>query len=410
MIRSNDFARPDYVFFTLWGTVLLLWMMFPVGFITFPDTRVILLIVGNILTGFIIYRLVRGKRAALLRDKVTLNFPDQCYLYSLARLVFIAWFFLYTINIIYSGGVVLIWRLVGDARSYTDFGMPSLAGFTMTLRNLAFVICFYLYLETRKSKYLVMPAVLLLFAVMELSRSNLLQLILYAFSVAIMRSNERISLKLIMRIFILLVIFVVIFQLFFLMRGTEGNAQLSNIFGEDAISGVPEWLFWLYAYTLTPINNVNYAVTSGGEPTYFPFSLLTTIIPSVFRIGFSSSEYPLPLVEGSFTATSAYAPMYADFGIFGAFFLMAVIQYFASVTYVLGKKGSFLSLILFPMFFSSIVLSVFYNYLFSSVALSYFGLAIIVSYQLKLHRKNSAKLLSNHQIKDSIKIPSATVG
>ena len=80
-------------------------------------------------------------------------------------LIFKIYVIFYLINIIFSGGLPILWVINGDERSYLDFGVPSFSGFLNTIRAFLLMSCVIVYflLKPRyKNKYLYIGAFLLI--------------------------------------------------------------------------------------------------------------------------------------------------------------------------------------------------------------------------------------------------------
>ena len=115
---------------------------------------------------------------------------------------------------------------------------------------------------------------------------------------------------------------------------------------------------------------------------YFPFNTVQLFVPSAALSFFGfGSEYSFDLATEAFNALPIFATLIADWGLYISLFFMGLIQIVVSFIYIQALNGKKDYLLLYPPFFSALMLSFFHGYLLSLVVISY--PLILVIYRIK---------------------------
>ncbi len=197
-----------------------------------------------------------------------------------------------------------------------------------------------------------------------------------------------------------------VFVVFGEVRGSKIEASDFGA-GSQLIGSLPQGFFWVWTYAVSPIGNVNHAAALGIVPTYLPLNITTSLLPTVLRVMFGVPGYPIPLVTPAFNATSAYAPLIADFGFAGAAAWMATFQLICSYVYVRAKQGSVVHLVLYPPLFVSLVLSIFYLYAMNFAVVLYPWLCLALRNYVARRKANEDLA---HTISDPALMPAREIG
>src|SRR5256885_8233645 len=112
------FARPDVVFIAVWGFVLALYVPFPTNLTPPFDPSVAAMLGFNMLTAPLIFYLVRRRMRRVEGPEpnipqLRLSTLDLCLTNEFLQRAMLVWVALYTLLVTYSGGLPLIWSLMG---------------------------------------------------------------------------------------------------------------------------------------------------------------------------------------------------------------------------------------------------------------------------------------------------------
>jgi hypothetical protein len=416
-----DFSRPDGLFALIWITALSL-AFFDLYFTGFDfSLSITLLIFFNILSFILVYRLLSKKISIIKKcPHFELNPLQHKQLTKANHYLLTVWVFMFLINIYFSDGLPLIWRLMGLNRSYVEFGLPTLTGFTNLLRCFILSLSIWLFVKYRHKKNALIVVLMIISSIFELSRGNTIYLLL--FGIAVILLLKKINLSLIGILLASSICFICLFGLVEHYRYPassrpiplesivdkvnlleEENATRSNSIPQREFNKSPEMLLrekirrteelrilsrkeeirsnWnssflrklpmgftsVYIYISTPLNNLYFAKVKGIIPLGYPYYTLQLLVPSIIRIKYFRDEpkYPIVLRSNAYNATTFYSPLIADFGVPLAALLVVVIQIIVCFVHLKAKQGDFYSQLSYTPLFMSICLSFFFNYFFS---------------------------------------------
>jgi oligosaccharide repeat unit polymerase len=366
------FARPDVVFIAVWGFVLALYLPFPTNLTPPFNPNVVAMLGFNMLTAPLIFFLVRRRMRAVdgpepnIRQLRLSNVDLRLTNEFLQRLMLV-WVGLYTLLVVYSGGLPLIWAVMGIPKSYGDFGIPTLGGLNNMLRCFLGCIFILLFVQTRRWIYLCGWFLFLSLYVAEVTRGGLL--VFLGHSVAIFLLTARLS----FRRALLTVAFLLVGGIGFMGLGAVRGIsfQTSVVETDYNLPTVSSDLLGIWLYATTSLGNLNYAANLGIEPTFLPNNIAAPIFPTVIRGILLPHTYPIPLVTPAFNTTTMYAPLVADFGFVIATLIVSGFQVLASYVYLRARRGSVFHLLLYPPLFVSLALGIIYIYMLSLVVLAY---------------------------------------
>lgn len=280
---------------------------------------------------------------------------------NLKRLLII-YFIISFFDVVYSGGMPLYWRLIGDSREYIDFGIPTVHGLANSI--LFFMVTMYVLLSTlglRKSKLILF--LLLAWQLIIFSRGTVMVMVVQM--LAIYLFFTKFNIKKLFQLFI----FGIGVIIFFGMSGDvrQGSNPYYGFVSEGWISTfdiLPSGFLWVYVYLVSGFNNFLFNIEL-IQPSYLPLFTFAKLVPTVIYslIGVDKSVDSFEFVNAGLNVSTIYSGFYSDFGIF-AFLPVFIIQLLAAIAYVKAKGGNILWLLAFPVCYQAIVFSPFIDTFF----------------------------------------------
>ena len=389
MIKLN-FSRPDILYAVIWTAVLCMVSMIPASYIVPLNEDLFYLVVGNIVSFLVVYFLV----SKIVRRAPSADFSAALVAQSLSVFMvrlFVFWFFMYLVVIAYSGGIPLLWKLLGMSKNYMDFGVPSLSGFLNMIRAFMVSGCVFIYMVTGRISFKLKTilAIIVLFGFAEFTRANFM--IFFIQGVAVWLMFVRVGLFKSLKLLVYLIVFIMLFGIVGDVRGGHANI-LDSVGGAEFFVGLPTGFFWVFTYMASPLNNISYAMNEGLDVLYYPYFTLQPLIPTVIRgLLFTEQLYPVVLANEAFNATSYYSPFIADFGPELTFFLVVFVQIIVSYVHCKAmRQGRLFYILSYPPLFMCVLLSVFYSYFFSMIVVFY---PFLVTLYVRYHRHFVARKL-----------------
>lgn len=355
--------NPSALFIFIWG--LLIWL-FSLGVLDLNvaySFEALAVICVNLLSAITLYFLFPGRAAGfnfkiatqkilMRREKVTKFWVSLFYSYCIISFL----------DVIYSGGFPLIWKLTGDPRDYVDFGIP-------TLHGLANAIVFFLasfgIILIRLKFFRINWLVLLLFIwqVLIFSRGTIMVMIVQMTLVYLMISKRSI-----IRLFFVSIsgfLVIVVFGLLGDLR-QGANPYFGFVVSEwqAFFEMMPSGFLWFYVYFVSGFNNFLYNAAL-IDPSYFPIFTFAKLIPSVVYnfLGIDKAVDSFDFVNSGLNVSTIYSGFYSDFGFF-AFLPVFFIQFLASYSFSRAQSGNVLHLLSFSICCQAIIFSPFIDTFF----------------------------------------------
>ncbi|MBB5057279.1 oligosaccharide repeat unit polymerase [Granulicella aggregans] len=360
---------------------------------TYETSRVVLWIWAPFALAAIAYLPVRKVLSARypLRHSI-----QPIHLSSLDRQLVVAfriWMTISVVEIIFSGGIPIVWLMIGSTKTYVNFGIPSLHGFVNSL-ILSISLCrFALFLITSDRRHLRVPAFILLWSMLVVTR-NLMLVSLIQFLILFVRIRP-IRKKTVINVCASLASFVLLFGIIGDYR--SGSSDLIRQWAQPT-DNYPEWLpsglLWGYIYTSTPINNLIYTshVFTPLNSITFP-NTVSLLFPSLLRnviygeqLGDVESGQ---LVDPTFNVSTGYIGPYQDLG-FAGILLFSVATSFFCMRY--WYRNDLKGILIYTVLGQCLVLSLFWNQFFSlPIITQLFWLEVFL--RKRSPRKNMLRLL-----------------
>jgi oligosaccharide repeat unit polymerase len=293
-------------------------------------------------------------------------------------IAFRVWIAISMVEIVVSGGIPIVWLALGSAKTYVDFGIPSLHGMVNSLLLTISLCRFALFLLTAERRHLRVPAFILLWSILVVTR-NLMLVSLIQFLVLFVRIRP-IRIRTFFRVAGAIVSFVLLFGIIGDYR--SGSSDLIRTWAQPA-DNYPDWLpsglLWAYIYASTPINNLVYTshIAAPVDSIFFP-NTVSLLFPSVLRVILYGDQLgdteSGQLVDSTFNVSTAYIGPYQDFG-FAGIMVFSVVISFACLRF--WYRNDLKSVFMYTVLCQSLILSLFWNQFFSlPIITQFFWLAV----------------------------------
>jgi oligosaccharide repeat unit polymerase len=347
-----------------------------------------LLIIGNMITILLIgigMQILYPQKCKL--DKGTLSTINLSARFK-RTIYYLIGFYLLTqcFQIIYFQGFPLLWLVMGDSKAYVNFGIQSLNGFLNAIYLFSVTSLFIIHLKEKSFKKLILLLLLFSFPILTISRQVLICVSLQI-ACCYLVYNPKKSLKIFLWGAIIMGLFIIVGNF------RTGLIHLINVLQPKPY--IPEFLYpflWIYAYVVTPFNNINASfdqITPVGLPIYELYLLIPTFLRP--EIG-AEIDTGYNLVHNNMNVSTFYLAPLLDFGRIYSFFLMTLFQYFFVRSYRKAiQTKSPIHLIEYSVLYMITVLSIFNNLLFFLPII--FQLAIINLAKIKFRREKGNLLL-----------------
>ncbi len=357
----------------------------------------------SLVTLFLFYTLIIfniQRRQSVNLEKIILEKINLNSLRSLIGLLLGLHILITISSIIYSSGSPLYWILIGDTRSYAEFGIPTIRGIANLFRSFAMVGCLILFLNGSKKqrRYAIYVSIYFIFTAFfnELSRGN--GAVMLAHPLGFYFLIRKISFKNLFTVFLLTIFLLPFFS--FLQAFRYGdfdfnilNQQLQNAGIEDA-SLVSLFVTPVALYASTPIMNMDLNLQDAPDFKFSPNRSIVNLLPSFIRSFLSDDrtsedKYGL-LVSEAYNTTSFLTPLIRDFGKFGALFMTLIFLSISGYIYSRAREGSVFFSLIWPAVFVSLAFSAFTLYFTSLFVVLYPLLTLFAfNFLIKKNKKNN---------------------
>lgn len=287
------------------------------------------------------------------------------HLWKNLQFAFVIWAMLTIVEIVASGGVPILWLIQGSSKNYFDFGISSLHGLLNSLLLTMGLIAFALFALTRKRSYAWLPAFVIVWSVIAVTRNMLIVILIECGIVwAMIRGFTWRSL---VKGMVWLIGLILLFGYIGDIRtGAESFREVA-----EPSQNYPDWLpsgvLWGYIYVATPINNLVNTVQN-THPVYSPlFPYATSLLfPSVVRGMFYDPTTVADLQSGdlvteALNVSTAYMGAFRDFGMVGIACFSIVLAW---VSAHFWRDRSLRGSLVYAVLGQCMVLSIFFNHLF----------------------------------------------
>lgn len=286
------------------------------------------------------------------------------------RLKFAKWFVivLFIIEIIYSGGIPLIWNLTGSSKIYFDFGIPSVHG---AFNGLVICLGAYSFFKKTNDKYLY-----LLIGVLIFSRQIMISMVVEAVIFNLFTS-KKINWK---KYIIIAVIGVIFFGVLGNLR--SGKETMNKIFQpREQYENMPNSVKWVYSYMTFSISNFNNLVSITNGNVNHGSSMLNALVPTALLdiINVEVNYNPFYLISLNYNTNTSFPEIYLDFGAVGILIYGILLAFIGNSLY---KKMNILkteaSILKYSVYVHNVVLLFFVNmFLYLPVIIQFIYIPLI---------------------------------
>ncbi len=378
----NKVLNPFFVFTLTWSFVILLLNLKLTSNISRLELSGLLIIYINIFTSLLIYLIFHIIYSNRKFSNITLTEVQYNKAYKFANKCFYFFVFLTIIDIIYSGGVPLIWIFTGSSKNYVNLGIPSIRGLQYTLYLFTFSV-FLLLLKIKKFKCSKLKIIILsVLPFLMLSRSLMMYTIFQLFYLYIY--DKKIVFRQFRNISLFIIVLILLFGFVGDIRGPYINpfAFLINETGNNPLEKLPSGFTWIYIYITANYNNI--LLTIGTfEPSYSLFNIFYNIVPGFLKQFFVTDNASPLITDASLNVASFYAGYVSSFGVIGGICGGIFLQFIGNYFYFRAKNSNLGYLTGYSIVFTCIILSVFFDALMTISTISGLILSVHLANKLK---------------------------
>lgn len=298
-------------------------------------TTLALILLPCVLSALLVALLPRRRDAQVRRADTAGRAGADALNWALLKTVMKFWAVATAGEIVYSGGLPLVWLIIGSEKGYADFGLPSLHGVMNAILLVASIISFRLWLSDRQAKYLLVPAGSVLWGLIVISRHLVLVNILQMCFLYFIVKDIKVSWSLILKTLCYMLLAVVLFGYVGDLRsGRETLFEAAQI-DFDYPEAMPSGFLWIYLYLTTPLNNLFNTVDNYTNFSYSAYYTLSQLVPSFLRSLIYSADELVKgeLVSETFNVSTAYVDAFKDYGLVGIALYSQIISLFATLSW-----------------------------------------------------------------------------
>lgn len=278
------------------------------------------------------------------------------------KLWFKIWCVVTVVEIIYSRGIPTVWLFTGSAKTYMDFGIPTVHGFMNSMLQAICLVRLGMALRFGRKKDFLYPAWAVFWSMIVITRQLMMVFLLEA--VVVYCTYRLIRFKRVVGALLSVLCLVYVFGMVGDLR--TGADQFRAL--AQPTSAYPDWLpsgfLWFYMYLTTPINNLLYTFHT-TQPLYdwrFP-NTLSELLPTVLRrMLFSANELAArngDLITEAFNVSTAFAGPFEDFGRIGVLLSSFMMSMLGGLYW---RKHTFRDRLCYAVLCQCLVLTVFFNH------------------------------------------------
>jgi oligosaccharide repeat unit polymerase len=360
-IKHKSFISPLVVFNGIWFLVLTLYSFDLTNYPSDLSSNGFKAILIMILSFNVIYLFISYLYLFAPKKKIKIKKND--FLISKREIIFLflVWLFIIIIEIIYSGGIPLIWLISGVSKTYAEFGISSVHGLANSLAWVLTMLAIIYNYECEKDKIMLfIISIVVLMYVSLLARQALITIFIELFVLYLY--YNKVSFK---KITFYIVSIIIIFGILGNIRsGADHFRRVAGIRFD-----IPDFLLgfmWVYMYMITPLANfdsfVNFNISFQNG-----INMIRSLIPSIFvnnffsNISMINNEY---LVNKAFNVSTFLLTPYSDFGFLGVFLVSGFLGGLGFLLWnKLKRKKGIKSKMFYAIYVNIISLSFFVNML-----------------------------------------------
>ncbi len=397
-IMTKRTINPLSIFNAIWLVVILLYQLrLSVLQGKLNEKTIITFIICILLfsVSFIIGNLLLSK------NKNTKVKENKIIKYNLIKKMYIFWIVVEIIETIYSKGLPIIWKITGSAKTYMNYGIPTVHGLMNAIGLCIVILSFYLYMYeknnyNKKNKKLLLIIVSILgFSLCLITRQVIVTAII-EIGVIYICFQKRIPWK---KIILLSLVGIIVFGIIGNFRTGYQEFLDVAVMKNEQIPKPLIGFYWVYMYLTMTVANVNNAVLLGING-YGITPIASVYIPTVIsNLLFSNSSIKVPnyLVTQAFNVSGFFIEFYIAYGNLGVGIISFVYGILGAYIFSKIKRDeSEKNILYYAIYLQIIVLSFFYNHLLYLPS----GFQLVIIFIIfKLFAKQDKKEMNNYETK-----------
>lgn len=263
----------------------------------------------------------------------------------------------FLVQVIYSKGFPVLWKLTGSDKTYFDFGIPSITGLYY-----GFIITIGAWSLFKKRS--ILRFVCLFIAILIISRQVIISILLEGilFKLLTLKKNKW---KFYRVILVLAVVGIFAFALIGNFRTGEADFLRVAKF-KDSTNSIPTAFKWIYSYMCFSVSNFNNLVSMTSGNVNHGASMINELTPTVLTNMLNIKEVFTDnfLVSLNFTVSTYMPPIYLDFGVFGICLFTFILGLVSILLFNALQKKKSLRLYLAYCVLTHNILLLFFNNMF----------------------------------------------
>lgn len=325
-LKYKQILSPTLIFNAIWFVTLSLYELKLSYLQQDLSNRTILIFYFCVLSFNIVIFLLKKfnyKPSNILKLKYNNSFSLKNKL-KVAKLISI---FIFILEILYSGGVPLIWKILGVNKTYFDFGIPSLNG---AFCGLIILLGAYSFSQKNLDKYLY-----LFMGLLMLSRQVIISIIIEGLLFCYISKRVKLSLK---KVLLILICLFLAFTALGNFR--SGSDEMNKVFkAKEEFVNIPTSIKWAYSYMTFSVSNFNNLVGMTNGNVNHGATIMEDLLPNVIlnKIDIKKNFSSNYLVSLNYTVSTYLPALYLDFGIIGIVIFNVFIAFLGYRLYLKTK-------------------------------------------------------------------------
>ncbi len=258
---------------------------------------------------------------------------------------------MFVLELLYSKGCPLLWKLTGDARVYVNFGIPSFNGLFYSL-----VVVMGAYSIFKKGciyKYFY-----LMFGLLVISRQVLISMVVQGALVYIF--THKFNRKLIITLIVGCIVGIILFSVMGNMRTGEDMFLAVAQFKPKA-DWIPTSFKWIYSYMCFSISNIDNLIRMTPGCVNYGATIFNSLMPTAFNLTLPINQGFNYLIDPNFNVSTFMPDIYIDFGVLGIAIFCLALGYAGRYFYRRVKEHDKVSVLIYAVICHNILLLFFTN-------------------------------------------------
>ena len=361
--------HPLALFTAVWGSIVFLYSLHLSRLLIFSNTQVLHAVFWLYIPFFLTISLL-GTLRTLAPRKPRLSSHTPSIPVDRVHRQLIRWFIFWVVatilEVIVSGGLPILWLIEGSSKTYFDFGIPSIHGLLNSLILTLGLAEFALFVISGAKRHLWIPAWLLVWPVIVVTRNMMIVFLIEAAVLWIYIKGMRWQTFLKLTIFTVLVI--LIFGYIGDFRSGASTFRKLALPTKSYPSWLPSGVLWVYIYMTTPLGNlINTARLSTPLHNFLLPNTTSLLFPSILRniiygsAAQASQAFSGTLISQAFNVSTAFIGPFQDFGWPGVAGLSIFLGFISEFCWHRrGIRGA----LVYAVIAQCVILTLFFNHLF----------------------------------------------